>query len=69
MNLIKVKDMDGEIIYVNRDTINQIIIGDENFEEKYTLILSNGTVYVKESKEIDKIIENCDWIENMISED
>ncbi|WP_058989906.1 hypothetical protein [Anaerococcus rubeinfantis] len=69
MNLIKAIDMDGEIIYVNTDAINQIIIGDENLEEKYLVILSNGTISVKESNEIDRIIEDCDWIENMLYEE
>lgn len=69
MNLIKAIDIDGDIIYVNTDAINQIIIGDENLEEKYLVILSNGTISVKESNEIDRIIEDCDWIENMLYED
>ena len=68
MNLIKAIDIDGDIIYLNTDVINQIIIGDENLEEKYLVILSNGTISVKESNEIDRIIEDCDWIENMLYE-
>lgn len=69
MNLIKAIDIDGDIIYLNTDAINQIIIGDENLEEKYLVILSNGTISVKESNEIDRIIEDCDWIENMLYEE
>ncbi|MDU1315689.1 hypothetical protein [Anaerococcus hydrogenalis] len=69
MNLIKAIDIDGDIIYLNTDVINQIIIGDENLEEKYLVILSNGTISVKESNEIDRIIEDCDWIENMLYEE
>ncbi|MDU2374740.1 hypothetical protein [Anaerococcus vaginalis] len=65
MNLIKVKDTFGEIVYINTNAINKIKITDGIFEEKYILFLCNGMVCVKESKEIDKMIDDCDRIDNL----
>lgn len=69
MNLIKVKDIDNEIYYINTNAINKIKISDGKWEEKYLVVLFNGYVSVKESEEIDRVIEDCDWIENMLYED
>lgn len=65
MNLIKFKDTFGEIVYINIDSINKIKIIDGKYEEKYLVTLSNGYVCVKESKEIDKIIDKCDCIDKL----
>lgn len=63
MNLIKVKDTFGEIVYINIDSINKIKIINGIYEKKYLVTLSNGYVCVKESEEIDKIIDNYDCID------
>lgn len=65
MSLIKVKDTFGEIIYINIDSINKIKIIDGIYEEKYLVTLSNGYVCVKESEEIDKIIDDYDCIDEL----
>lgn len=63
MSFIKVKDTFGEIVYINIDSINKIKIIDGIYEKKYLVTLSNGYVCVKESEEIDKIIDNYDCID------
>lgn len=65
MSFIKVKDMDDKIIYVNKDNINKIILGNEDVGEKYTLVFSTDYIYVKESREIDKFVENSEFFENI----
>lgn len=65
MNLIKVKDIDDKTVYINTNAINKIKITDGIFEEKYIVFLCNGMVCVKESKEIDKMIDDCDRIDNL----
>lgn len=65
MNLIKVKDIDNEIFYINTNAINKIKISDGKWEEKYLVVLSNCSVSVKESKEIDRMIDNYDCIESI----
>lgn len=65
MSFIKVKDTFGEIVYINIDSINKIKIIEGIYEEKYLVTLSNGYVCVKESEEIDKIIDNYDYIDDL----
>lgn len=65
MNLIKIKDIDNKTVYINTNAINKIKISDGRFEEKYIVFLYNGVVCVKESKEIDKMIDDYDRIDNL----
>lgn len=65
MSFIKVKDMDDKIIYVNKDNVNKIILGNEDVGEKYTLVFSTDYIYVKESRAIDKFVENSEFFENI----
>ena len=68
MNLIKVKDINNDVFYINEDAINMIQISNGRYEGKYLVVLCDKEISVKKSRGIDTLIENLEWVENLFED-